>query len=262
MTSAVLLSHGARVRVDAPDGILKTIVERTARFAEVTTDTTADTTVTVSVATPSRWAITSETGGRTTTEGPGSVVADHAIDHMHHLFAAFARDVLFVHAGVFELDGELVVVPGRSRSGKSSLVATAVAHGAVYYSDEFAIVDADGLVHPYLRPMSLRRPGQSNVLVTVNDDVDQVATGPAAPCIVLSTRFREGATWSPEVVTGSRAALPIIDNTVRARFAPSETTRMAAEIARRAVTLVGDRGEATDLLLALEARRQEGSSHV
>jgi hypothetical protein len=49
-------------------------------------------------------------------------------------------------------------------------------------------------------------------------------------------------------VIGARAALPVIDNTLRARTAPGPTTRVAARLARMAITWVGDRGEADGVL--------------
>jgi hypothetical protein len=259
MTAAVLISHGARVRIDAPEDILELIVAIAKPFTSVGSGGETDTTLTVSIANEHRWAIESESGGRTTTEGPALVVADHALDHLHHLFATHARDALFVHAGVFEIDGSLVLVPGRSRSGKSTLVAAAVESGATYFSDEFAVIDADGLVHPYLRPMSLRRVGRPNEQVTAGDLDGRSATSPSRPSIVIATRFRESARWEPELVTGSRAALPLIDNTVCARSAPSETLQIAAIVARRAVTLLGDRGEASELLEKLTSRFSKGT---
>jgi uridine kinase len=41
-----------------------------------------------------------------------------------------------------------IAIPGRSFSGKTSLVTALVRAGAVYYSDEFAVIDRDGLVRP------------------------------------------------------------------------------------------------------------------
>ena len=62
-----------------------------------------------------------------------------------------APDKLFVHAGVVGWRGKAIVIPGRSFSGKTTLVAALVKAGATYYSDEYAVFDANGLVHPYPR---------------------------------------------------------------------------------------------------------------
>ena len=62
----------------------------------------------------------------------------------------------FVHAGVVGWRGKAILIPGRSYSGKSTLVAALVAAGATYYSDEYAVLDERGRVHPYPKPLSLR----------------------------------------------------------------------------------------------------------
>src|ERR1051326_6942658 len=61
--------------------------------------------------------------------------------------AEMARRCLFVHAGVVGWGGRALVIPGRSFSGKSTLVAALVRAGATYYSDEYAVFDAQGRVH-------------------------------------------------------------------------------------------------------------------
>src|SRR5262249_31683129 len=59
-----------------------------------------------------------------------------------------SREMLFVHAGVVGWRGLAIVVPGRSHTGKSTLIAELVRHGATYWSDEFAVLDDAGRVHP------------------------------------------------------------------------------------------------------------------
>src|SRR5262245_63118361 len=95
----------------------------------------------------------------------GSVVFAAATDE--DVFAWLCQDIdntvaqrspqmLFVHAGVIGWRGVAIVIPGRSYTGKSTLVAELVRRGAVYYSDEFAVLDDLGMVHPYRRPLVLR----------------------------------------------------------------------------------------------------------
>ena len=72
------------------------------------------------------------------------VVAEHAPDH------------LFVHAGVVGWEGRAIVIPGSSFAGKTTLVQAWLEAGAAYYSDEFAVIDRDGHVHPFARPLAIR----------------------------------------------------------------------------------------------------------
>src|SRR5207249_4859741 len=73
--------------------------------------------------------------------------------------ATEARRRVFVHAGVVGWRGKAILLPGSSLSGKSTLVAELVRAGATYYSDEYAVLDAQGRVFPFARPLSMRAGG-------------------------------------------------------------------------------------------------------
>ena len=70
-----------------------------------------------------------------------------------------ARRKIFVHAGAVEWQGRIVVIPGLSMSGKTMLTAELVRAGATYYSDEYAVLDEHGRVHPYPRQLGMRAAG-------------------------------------------------------------------------------------------------------
>jgi len=74
--------------------------------------------------------------------------------------AELAKHRVFVHAGVVGWKGKAIVIPGRSYSGKSTLVAELVRAGATYYSDEYAVLDSRGRVHPFYKPLELREEGK------------------------------------------------------------------------------------------------------
>src|SRR5436309_2710437 len=78
---------------------------------------------------------------------------------IRHWLAQTAPAYVFIHAGVVRIGDCGVLIPGSTHSGKTSFVAELVRHGAEYYSDEYAVVDADGLVHPFAKPLSIRRAG-------------------------------------------------------------------------------------------------------
>jgi hypothetical protein len=161
-----------------------------------------------------------------------------------HQVATHARGSLFVHAGVVGWRGHAILIPGRSMAGKSTLVAELVRRGAVYYSDEYAVIDDDGQVRPYARPLSLRDgsgPGRSAPV-----EVTGPATNlnPMRAALIVSTKYREGASWRPAVVTGSRAALSLVDNTVLAAAEPARTIRLAATLGPYLVMLEGLRPDA------------------
>ena len=121
--------------------------------------------------------------------------------------AGCAREGLFVHAGVVGWRGHAILIPGRTMTGKSSLVAELVRRGARYYSDEYAVIDDGGRVHPYTRPLSLRngsRPDQTGLV----DDLGGAGREPLPVTLIVSTTYLAGAPWCPVTVTGARAVLP------------------------------------------------------
>src|SRR5205085_10523469 len=107
--------------------------------------------------------------------------------------AATARRRLFVHAGVVGWRGRAVVLPGRSFAGKTTLVAALVRAGATYYSDEYAVFDRAGRVHPYARPLALREGAgrQTKVSVEALDGVKGVRALPVG--LVIVRVYRSGA---------------------------------------------------------------------
>jgi Rps23 Pro-64 3,4-dihydroxylase Tpa1-like proline 4-hydroxylase len=153
----------------------------------------------------------------------------------------------FVHAGAVGWRGRAILVPGRSMSGKSTLVEALVRHGATYYSDEYAVFDAEGRVWPYARRAVLRgptglRPGNART-----EPGRAGGTPPLPPALIVSTPFRAGVRWRPEVLRGAAALLPLIDNTVLARVQPARTLQLAAGLASGVVALSGERPEADDV---------------
>ena len=76
--------------------------------------------------------------------------------HEALLVAERAPDHLFVHAGVVGWENRAIVMPGTSFAGKTTLVQAWLEAGATYYSDEFAVLDRAGRVHPFARPLSIR----------------------------------------------------------------------------------------------------------
>ena len=69
-----------------------------------------------------------------------------AVESELALFAAERlRGLVAVHAAVLRVLGDVVVVPGPSYSGKSTWCAAALDAGHEVWSDEFALVDGDGV---------------------------------------------------------------------------------------------------------------------
>ncbi len=71
--------------------------------------------------------------------------------------AALLRRILFIHAGAVAVDGRGWVIVGQSGAGKTSSVAALLPHGAVYLSDELALLDpVTRSVVPFTLPMAVK----------------------------------------------------------------------------------------------------------
>ncbi|HXM33573.1 MAG TPA: hypothetical protein VN920_00160 [Pyrinomonadaceae bacterium] len=195
-----------------------------------------------------------------------SVNVDEIFDRLEsdlRLFVAeLAHDRVFVHAGVVGWEGKAIVIPGRSFSGKSTLVAELLRAGATYYSDEYAVFDKRGRVHPFLKDLEIR----------VSDDWRQtrltagsfgVGTGtkPIPVGKILVTQYKTGSKWRPRQLSPGKAVLALLSNTVSARRQPEIALATLQRVVAEAQTLRGTRGEAHELVpLILERMEKKGDS--
>lgn len=162
----------------------------------------------------------------------------------HHL-AEHAPGYVFIHAGVVAAGEAGIVIPGRSMTGKSTLVHALVRAGATYLSDEYAVVDPDGMIHPYPKPISLRLdPLTWRFPPDASVPSEQIGTAPVRARLIVATKFERDATWRPDILTAGEAALALIDNTVVARTRPSDSIAAATRLSGQALSLRGPRGDA------------------
>jgi len=172
--------------------------------------------------------------------------------------AELAKHRVFVHAGVVGWKGQAIVIPGRSYSGKSTLVAELVRAGATYYSDEYAVLDSRGRVHPFDKPLELRDEGQfRQTKVTAAELGGHSGTKPLPVGLVLMTQFKSGARWRPRKLTAGKGVLEMLFNTVSARRSPEKALQTLQRVTAQADVLKGVRGNATEVVPAV-LRRVEG----
>lgn len=152
---------------------------------------------------------------------------------------------IFVHAGVVGWKGRAVVIPGRSLSGKTTLVAELVRAGADYYSDEYAVIDRDGRVHPYARPLAVREGvGLRQTRRTVEEFEGRAGEGPLPVGLVVVSRYERGASWRPRPLTPGECVLELLSNTVPARRSPTRAMSVLTKAAAGTDACAGPRGEA------------------
>jgi hypothetical protein len=172
--------------------------------------------------------------------------------HAELLTAFGARDCLFVHAGVVGWQGRALIIPGRSMTGKTTLVRALVEAGAAYYSDEFAVLDRQGLAHPYPLPLSIRGArGQPAQLTPVAALGGQVGLEPLPVGMVVVTQYQPAAQWRPRMLSPGQALLALMDNTVAARRAPGHSMPILRAVVVGARVVRSKRGEAGAIASAL-----------
>lgn len=166
--------------------------------------------------------------------------------------AVKAPDHLFVHAGVVGWRGKAIIFPGVSRSGKTELVAALTRAGATYYSDEFAVIDEQGRVHPYTKPLSIRR-GEwlPRDRCTAESLRGRSGTEPLPVGQVVITGYQPGARWQPRRLSGGEALLALLQHTVLVRVRPELALNRLRRMLDGARALDGPRGEAHDLVPSL-----------
>jgi hypothetical protein len=158
--------------------------------------------------------------------------------------AAGARRRVFVHAGVVGWRGRAILVPGRSGAGKTTLVAELVKQGAVYYSDEFAVLDRRGRVGPFAKPLSIKQDrAVTSTPVSALGGVSGVS--PLRPLIVALSQFRAGSRWRPSRLSRGQALLSVLPHTVPVRRRPRAALGALQAALAGAVVVQSPRGEAS-----------------
>ena len=127
-----------------------------------------------------------------------------------------AVDRVFVHAGVVAWKGMAVLVPAGSHKGKTTLIAELIQNGAEYYSDEYALIDKFGLVHPFPRDLSMRKVDRTSPDSRIpasrlggKTGVDPINIG-----VVLFTEYRKRARWAPKTLTIGQGIVETIPHTI------------------------------------------------
>ena len=76
-------------------------------------------------------------------------LAAHVVHFLDGAVVERLTGLCAVHSGIVQWNGRALLLPGATHSGKSSLVAELLRRGATCFSDEFALIDAEGRAHPY-----------------------------------------------------------------------------------------------------------------
>jgi hypothetical protein len=186
-------------------------------------------------------------------------VLDNYDTHLRMAMAELSRRKVFVHAGVVAWKDRAILLPGRTLAGKTHLVAELVKVGAAYFSDEYAVLDEDGWVHPFAKPLSMRPNNTALQIETPVEEIGGVSgRKPVSVGLVVMSQFSEGARWRPKRLTAGRGMLELLDNTFSARLSPERAIDILGRVASGATVLKGKRGDAVTMLSSILAAVEIG----
>ena len=192
-------------------------------------------------------------------------VLDRYDAHLRIGIAQLSRHKLFVHAGVVAWKGKAILLPGRTLAGKTHLVAELVKAGATYFSDEYAVLDREGLVHPFAKPLSMRSDKTARQIETPVEKIGGIAGRTMLPVgLVVMSRYEAGARWRPARLTPGHGMLALLENTFSARLSPELAMSVLRQVVTGATVLRSKRGEAggiADQILRFAEGLQQEPSH-
>ena len=187
--------------------------------------------------------------GRTMDLGAALEALEQGLDFW---VSAEARSRVFVHAGAVAWNGKAIVIPGKRNTGKTTLVAELVRQGASYYSDEHAVLDARGRVHPYPKPLAIYSEATGTRIKTPVADLGGTAGVKPLPVgLVIASEYRDGGHWRARELSPGKGVLTLLANTVSARRRPEAALATLQRVVSGARVLKGVRGEARETASAI-----------
>jgi hypothetical protein len=157
----------------------------------------------------------------------------HSVDH--------ARDRLVVSAAAVGHEGWAILLPGPSMVGKTTLAVALVRAGAVYYADDWALLDREGVVHPL--PTLLYIKNREKVSVESLGGVR--GDRPIKIGLIASITFRPGARWDPRRLTEAQGMMLLLRNAY-GMDEPGFAMESARQAAAEALVIESERDDATE----------------
>ena len=156
-----------------------------------------------------------------------------------------ARDWVFIHAGVVAWRGKAIILPATSHNGKTTLVSELIRLGAQYYSDEYAVLDSSGRVHPFERDLSVRPPGSEiPIQVPPSEFGAEVGIDPVPVGMVVLTKFQPNAVFEPEQISTGLGIMETIPEVIPIRMNADFSIKVLNTAFGRAIIVRSLRGEA------------------
>ena len=168
------------------------------------------------------------------------------VDRVEHLVP--------VHAGVVGYGDRALLLPASSGGGKTTLVAALLERGARYVTDEIALFDEHGRVHPYPRPLMMRDGPRGLRPVSPSAFGAAVERAPLPVGAILFLGYRPDRTLQIESRSASHSFLLLLRHTwarLPEPVAPIRPLLRACDTAAGYEGTRGDAGAAADEILRL-----------
>jgi hypothetical protein len=180
--------------------------------------------------------------------------------HVPAAVALRAPDWFFIHGAAVAYLDRMIVLPGPALSGKSTLVAALVRAGATYYSDQFAVLDERGYVHPYA--ISLGLPSTERAGAGFNGDEPLVAGEQPLPVgAIVMTSYSPGSEWRPRKLSRGESTIALMSQTIPAQENPEQSMRVIRNVLDAAPLVIeSNRDEAEPVASSLLAQLEREHS--
>jgi hypothetical protein len=153
--------------------------------------------------------------------------------YVHNTVALHAPEHVFIQGAVVADGDRALVMPAKPLTGRTTLARALVEAGLEYVSDEYVVLDEDGRVHPYARPLNGAAP--------------VVPPGPLTVGAVVVTSYWPDAKWEPIRRSHGEGLLALMSHAVGGQERPDLTLRAIRNaIAGQPPVLETPRGEADD----------------
>ncbi|MCA9793550.1 MAG: hypothetical protein KC910_17185 [Candidatus Eremiobacteraeota bacterium] len=140
--------------------------------------------------------------------------------------ATHCPERLFLTCPVVNWKGKAVFVLGQSGSGVSTLVEALTQAGGELFSQEFGLIDSEGMVCSF----------------------DEPTRRPIEPGLILLPRYEEGRQFRPARLSAGKAALELFVRVPSAQLNPARALGRLALLAGAAPAFRGRRGEADQVV--------------
>ena len=163
-----------------------------------------------------------------------------------------ARDVLFVHAGVVGYRDRAIVLPGATKTGKTTLVIALLRAGAEYYTDDYMALAPDGTVHPYPLALLLRDHETGKARLESAQSLGATVGGRPLPIgTIAQVHYQAGAPLRLDTQSAAAGMMMLLGSTFGADLRPSYALASVREAVSGALVLDGQRDGADEAARAL-----------